>query len=115
MLIQQARSGMSVKTDLLIQLPHMRYLNWDVLIKISNLLQLAVLLEGAPLVTLGQEGGFLHLVRSGDCSVFMNESLINSDEISQYEAPVREVCARSGSDLAYGGIVGVVSTGEANS
>ena len=50
------------KTDLLIQLPHMRDLDYKILIQISDLMKLEVVLKDRPVVTLGQGCAPINLV-----------------------------------------------------
>jgi hypothetical protein len=84
-LMQQQSTGASLKTDLLIQRPFLRTQTMETLTALADQMWLHVFVEGSAVVTLGEEGGSLFLVKTGHCDVLMNDAMLRG-VIGEYEA-----------------------------
>jgi len=82
--MQQQSTGASLKTDLLIQRPFLRTQTMETLTALADQMWLHVFVEGSAVVTLGEEGGSLFLVKTGRCDVFMNDAMLRG-VIGEYE------------------------------
>jgi hypothetical protein len=87
-LMQQQSTGASLKTDLLIQRPFLRTQTMATLAALADQMWLHVYVEGSAVVSLGEEGGSLFLVKTGRCVVRMNDGVLRG-VVGEYEVRAR--------------------------